>query len=334
MGCTSCRVDDLKFEIKIEGETNLHILPNVIEHLGRREITVKVENNILIIKESGVKEFLDFCIDHMNFENVSFRLPDQEWRAIREVEQILEVQWIDEIIEKELITCFFQPIVNVKKEIYAYEILSRFKKEDGSTMYPNEVFSAAKSRGRLYALDRICRMTAVRNAVLLKNVKTFINFIPTSIYSPEFCLRSTTKLANELGVDSSQLVFEVVETEKVDDIDHLKKILAYYKDKGFQYALDDVGEGYNTIELLADIKPNYMKLDMKFVQGVADDVSKQETAKKLIDMALEIGSVPLAEGVETQEDFDWMKECGYELFQGYFFGKPAPSPIERVEQTQ
>lgn len=108
-------------------------------------------------------------------------------------------------------------------------------------------------------------MTAVRQATLVKENKVFINFIPTSIYSPQFCLKSTIQLAHELHIDPAQLVFEVVETEKVDDIEHLKTILAYYRDRGFEYALDDVGEGYSTLEMLAELKPKYMKLDMKYV---------------------------------------------------------------------
>ena len=89
-------------------------------------------------------------------------------------------------------------------------------------IYPNEIFTAAKKRGRLYALDRLCRMTAVRHAATI-NTKAFINFIPTSIYSPEYCLKSTVSLANELGINPNQFVFEVVETEQVDDIRSFKK---------------------------------------------------------------------------------------------------------------
>lgn len=134
-------------------------------------------------------------------------------------------------------------------------------------------------------------------------------------------------LANKLGVDPQQLVFEVVETEQVDDVDHLCDILNFYREKGFQYALDDVGEGYSTIELLSDLKPHYMKLDMQYVQGVAEDESKQQTASRFLEKALEVGSIPLAEGVETKADFDWLKERGYQLFQRYYFGKPAKEPM-------
>ncbi|WP_143522443.1 EAL domain-containing protein, partial [Pseudomonas sp. 2822-17] len=144
---------------------------------------------------------------------------------LSKIEALLEMQWIDQVIRKELITCYYQPIINVKKEVYGYEILARFQQEDGSIIYPNKIFEAARERGRLYALDKLCRMTAVKHATSIRGKKTFINFIPTSIYSPEHCLKSTTQLANKLDLDPSLLVFEVVETEKVEDVDHLKSIL-------------------------------------------------------------------------------------------------------------
>lgn len=326
MDCNNCSVAELKFDIRLEGETNLSMMDKVVSHLTRRDMEITRKDNRLLVKETGAQEFFEFCLHHMDPAQVTFRIDKGEWNAFEEMGNVFNTEWIDEVIRKELLVCHYQPIVTANGEIFAYEMLARFHREDGSVIYPNEIFPAAKSRGRLYALDRVCRMAAVRHAAVLKDVKAFINFIPTSIYSPEFCLRSTTSLANELGVDPRQLVFEVVETEKVDDIDHLREILAFYKKKGFQYALDDVGEGYSTIELLADLKPHYMKLDMQYVQGVAEDAAKQKVALRFLEKAVEIGSVPLAEGVETKEDYDWLKQQGYELFQGYYFGKPAKEP--------
>lgn len=326
MECNNCSVAELKFEIKVEGELNQSILPQVTEYLMRRDIAVKSKEHSFIIPESGAKEFMDFCEHFMDTERVEFRVNKEEWKPFSQIETVMDMGWIDNVIKKELITCHYQPIVDAEGNIFAYEMLSRFKNEDGSMIYPNEIFPAAKSRGRLYALDRVCRMTAVKYAAVLKDKKAFINFIPTSIYSPEFCLRSTTLLANQLNVDPKQLVFEVVETEQVDDLDHLKKILTYYKEKGFNYALDDVGEGFSTAEVLAELKPKYMKLDMQYVQGVAQETAKQKVALSFLEKAVAVGSVPLAEGVETEEDFRWLKEKGYELFQGYYFGKPEAEP--------
>jgi len=325
MPCKSCLVLELQYDIQLKGNQNLSMMEKVVNHFKRRGFLISANEDYLVIHESGVREFLDFCLDYMDKEHVNFRLENREWQPISEIEDILEMKWIDEVIRKKSVISYSQPIVDASEEIYAYEILSRFPREDGTLIYPNEIFTAARSRGRLYALDRICRMAAVSYAAVLKK-KTFINFIPTSIYSPEFCLQTTVQLANQLGINPNQFVFEVVESNKVDDIDHLKSILNYYKQKGFQYALDDVGEGYNTLEMLADLQPHYMKLDIKYVQGVSKDSEKQTVAKQFLAKAFEVNATPLAEGIESREDFEWLKENGYQLFQGYLFGKPSLNP--------
>ncbi len=327
MSCNSCAVTAINFEIKLEGQKNLSALQFIIDHLERRKIEVIQKGNKLQLDEQGAREFLDFCNDLLEMENVVYRINQEAWQPVEEMSAIFATEWIDDVIKNEQLVCHYQPIVDTSETIYAYEMLARFQSKDGSMIYPNEVFPAAKTRGRLYALDRVCRMTAVKYAAALNGKKAFINFIPTSIYSPEFCLRSTIELAERLDVNPKSLVFEVVETEKVDDLDHLKKILRYYRDRGFDYALDDVGEGYSTIELLADLKPRYMKLDMQYVFNVAEDKEKQKVAKRFLEKALEIGSIPLAEGIETYQDFEWLKQLGYQLFQGYYFGKPAASPL-------
>ena len=325
MDCKNCLVLELTYEIRFEGSHNVSMMQDIAKHLLRRNIGVNIQNKRLKIKESGVRELLDFCRDHMRMEEIYFRIENKEWNPLNEINLFLEMSWIDDVIQKGLITCYYQPIVDQTEKIFAFELLARFQHDDGSMIYPNEIFTAAKKRGRLYALDHLCRMTAVRHSAGL-NKKAFINFIPTSIYSPEFCLKSTVSLASQLGIDPNQFVFEVVETEQVEDLDHLKNILTYYKDKGFQYALDDVGEGYSTIDALSSLQPHYMKLDMKYVQGVAIDSEKQLVAQTFLNKAIEIGSIPLAEGVETRADFEWLKHLGYQLFQGYLFGKPDPQP--------
>jgi len=278
---------------------------------------------VLVVKESAVAGLYDYFKDNMELENISFRVDKSEWKPIEEVLELLEFQWIDKVIFDELVTFHMQPIVDAEMQIYAHEMLARFNDEQGKPVGPYHVFTAAKKRNRTYALDRVCRMSAVRSAALIDS-KVFINFIPTSIYSPEHCLKSTVQLAEELGIEPSRFVFEVVETEKVDDLAHLKKILMYYREKGFHYALDDVGEGFSTIEVLEQLAPHYMKLDMKFVQGISTDSDKQNAAIRILDAALQVGAIPLAEGIEEPDDFIWLRDVGYKLFQGYLFGKPAP----------
>lgn len=321
--CNACYPTDLHYQIKLNGKINQTYIPHILLHLERKNLLVTHKETILVVKEAAITELYDFFRDHMDTEQISFRIDQEEWKPVTDLPKTFDSQWIDTIITEELVTCHFQPIIDTAEEVYGYEILSRFKNQAEQPISPFEVFTAARTRNRTYALDRVCRMNAVRHAPMI-NKKVFINFIPTSIYSPEHCLKSTVELAHQLGIDPSYFVFEVVETEQVDDLDHLKKILTYYKEQGFEYALDDVGEGFSTIDVLQELSPNYMKLDMQFVQGVATDLVKQATAKKFLAAALEVGATPLAEGIERREDFIWLKNSGYQLFQGYLFGKPAP----------
>ncbi|MBT2582942.1 EAL domain-containing protein [Planococcus sp. ISL-109] len=327
MNCSSCSVSTLTFDIRLNGELNQSIIPIAIDHLERQGLDVLLKDTRLRMDEFGAREFLSFCEDLLETDLAEFRIHQQSYQPITEMRQVFDMEWIDEVIQNERVISHYQPIVDAERNVYAYEMLARFHDANGKMIYPNTIFPAAKSRGRLYALDRVCRMTAVRAAAKLSGEKAFINFIPTSIYSPEFCLRSTIELAHETGVDPKQIVFEVVESEKVDDLEHLKHILGYYKSRGFQYALDDVGEGYSTAEVLDELKPHFMKLDMQYVHGVANDTAKQSVAQSFLQKAQGVGSTPLAEGIETEEDFLWLKEQGYQLFQGYYFGKPAAEPL-------
>lgn len=325
MVCKNCVVTALSYTIKFEGSQNIALLPLVSTHLARRGFKAGIRDRKIKIGEAGAKEFLDFSEDILDMHELTFCVDDGPWRPLSEMREILATSWIDELLQASAVVSYSQPIVNRERQIIAYEILSRFVREDGSLIYPNEVFDAARTRGRLYALDRMCRMAAVRHAKVVDK-KVFINFIPTSIYSPAHCLQSTEQLANTLGVDPDCFVFEVVESDDVADIAHLREILAYYKTKGFQYALDDVGEGFNTIERLTDLQPDYMKLDIGYVRGVHADAEKQRVAQLFLQKAQEVGATPLAEGVEDEADFAWLREAGYELFQGYLFGKPSAIP--------
>ena len=330
MHCKGCVIQDIEYEVSVENCGQAALVESMEDHLKRTDMLVRQEDHLFYVKEQGIKELYDFCADHaVEMDSIQFRLDQTDWRPFSEVMQVVDVQWIDEVIKNEQLTSHYQPIVTSDLDIYAYELLARFYGKDGSVIYPNEIFGAAKQRGRLYALDRVCRLTAVRYAKHVEQ-KAFINFIPTSIYSPEFCLRSTINLAKKMEIDPYRLIFEVVESEKVEDMDHLKTILDYYHSRGFAYALDDVGEGYNTLEVLSFLKPDYMKLDIKYVQGVATDAAKQQVAREFLEKAIAVEAVPLAEGIEEREDFEWLKSEGYELFQGYLFGKPSAVPQAEI----
>ncbi|MFS0725315.1 EAL domain-containing protein [Paenibacillus sp. 1P07SE] len=322
--CASCYPAEPIYELRVEGRPNLEVLAGMTAMLPPMERHGEGDWQQLRLREQDLIGLADFGADHMELERMYYRsLADPQWQPFTRIGETLAARWVDDVILHERVVSWAQPILDAQGGLYAHEMLARFEQPDGSLLSPGEVFAAAKSRNRLYALDKLCRMQAIRSSVHLPK-KVFINFIPTSIYSPEHCLRSTIALSRELGFEPSKFVFEVVETEQVEDYKHLKTILDYYQARGFQYALDDVGAGYSTIELLEDLKPHYMKLDRSYVDGVAAHEEKQVTALQMLAAARGAGAVPLAEGVEREADFAWLRNQGYELFQGYLFGRPEP----------
>ena len=201
------------------------------------------------------------------------------------------------------------------KSIYAYEALVRGVKDDGTLMYPDILFRKSKANDQDFKLDRLCRETALKTAAAKKiTQKLFINFIPTAIYDPEFCLAAT----------------EVVETELVKDQDHLKKILNYYRRKGYKIALDDVGEGYSSLNMLIELKPDIIKVDRNIIDGIDKNELKQSVYKALYSIAKEHGIQVLAEGVETKYELEMVQSIGVDFVQGYYFAKPSPEPIRKI----
>ncbi|MEO2076820.1 MAG: EAL domain-containing protein [Bacillus sp. (in: firmicutes)] len=244
-----------------------------------------------------------------------------------------EASWIDRLIENSSIQTHYQPIVKVENEsiqVFGHELLSRGLDENGELIPPFKMFEAARIRNRTFALDRVCRMQSIRNASAVKDQLIFINFIPTAIYVPEHCLSTTFALIKQLNIKPEQVVFEVVETDEVEDLEHLKSILNYYRAHGFKYALDDVGVGFNNVEKLTQMDPDIVKLAFEFTNGVCEDTEKQEVAQSVLTIAHKMNALALAEGVERAEDLRFLKEMGYDLFQGYYFSKPKEKPVEVI----
>jgi len=199
-------------------------------------------------------------------------------------------------------------------------------------MFPDILFEKSDRNDLNFKVDRLCRESALKTAAVKKiHQKVFINFIPTTIYDPEFCLSSTVKWAKQLEFDPSNIIFEVVETENVKDKEHLKNILSYYRKQGFQIALDDVGEGYSGLNMLIELKPNIIKVDRNIIMGIDKDEFKQSVYKALYNLAKENNIDVLAEGIETIDELDMIESIGVDYLQGYLFAKPSAEPIRKLK---
>jgi EAL domain-containing protein (putative c-di-GMP-specific phosphodiesterase class I) len=222
-----------------------------------------------------------------------------------------------------------QPIISFNsKEVYAYESLLRAK-DPTIDISPAKLFGVAAKTGLHSLLDQRAREEAIkaREGKIPSGTKSFINFLPSTIYNPDFCLQHTFKIVEKHKVNPEDLVFEVVETEKVTDVKHLKSILDRYKKEGMKVALDDVGSGFATLDMFELLRPDYIKIDRSYITNCDKDQTKQDFLKEAIDRAHALGIITLAEGIERIEEAQVCEDLGYDLGQGYLFGKPSEIPL-------
>lgn len=245
-------------------------------------------------------------------------------------------EWLFGVLRQDRIRSLFQPIVSASDpaEVFAYECLARGYDENGQLIHPGDMFRIAIDADLLFNLDRACRLAAISGCVehaLDRNI--FVNFNPSTIYQPEFCLQTTMKAVDEAGLDPANLVFEVVESEEVRDVDHLLKILNYYRDHGFRVALDDLGAGYASLNLLTRLRPDFVKLDMDLIRNVDTDPYKGVITENLLNMAKGLGVQTIAEGVETVGEWRWLARRNADYLQGFLFARPGapPEPVTLPE---
>ena len=150
------------------------------------------------------------------------------------------------ILELREIVTWFQPILDRAGSVWGYECLMRAFTAEGETISPGQLIAWARQENLLFMLDRVCRETHIASAAAAaadEDVHFLINFLPSVIYRPEFCLRTTVAALEGTHLRPERVIFEVVETERVEDHAHLRAILQYYRDAGFKFALDDMGGG-------------------------------------------------------------------------------------------
>jgi diguanylate cyclase (GGDEF)-like protein len=234
--------------------------------------------------------------------------------------------WLVEMLTTESFTSHFQPIVSMRdtSQIYGYESLLRGLDEKGNLVPPGPILELATEAGLLPQLDRIARLSAIAN-FSRHQVKgqIFINFTPTALYDPVSCLRTTVEAIDRAGISHKQVVFEVVESDNPQDLDHLKAVLQFYRDAGFLVALDDLGSGYSGLNLLHQLRPDFVKLDMGLIRDVHQDLYKASITEKLLEIAQKLDIQTVAEGIECIEELHWLQERGANFAQGYLIAKPS-----------
>ncbi|MDB5100520.1 MAG: Diguanylate phosphodiesterase domain [Cyanobacteria bacterium RYN_339] len=236
--------------------------------------------------------------------------------------------WLLELVENNRLTSHFQPITYAQdtSRVFAQEALLRAVDSDGKLVPPFRMFGAARAAGMLDMLDGHARSTALREAVRHNlHHRIFINLNPASIGDPA-ALDSTLELVRTLGLKREQVVFELVESDHGVSGASLEALRAYFTAEGFKLALDDLGSGYSSLNLIHRLRPDYIKLDMDLIRDVHEDPYKARITSKILELAQDLGIETIAEGVETLGELRWLRARGATYLQGYLIAKPTSPP--------
>ena len=214
----------------------------------------------------------------------------------------------------------FQPIVDIRsREIISYEALVRGPRGESSA----SVF-AQVPRNNFPVFDEICRRKAIYLASRLKIPNRLnLNLSVPGIYEVDLNITATFHASIHSGIPVENIIFEVLETESLTDQRNLLKYLQIIQDFGFKTAIDDFGAGYSGLKLLVEYQPNYIKLDRYIISNIHQDFVKQSIFSGIRQICKPLCIEIVAEGVETVDEFRWLQEAGVNIFQGYYFARPA-----------
>ncbi len=227
-------------------------------------------------------------------------------------------------------TMAFQPILDLATgTVWGYEALVRGPEGQGAGTILDRVTDDTR-----YRFDQAARVKAIELAGRLfppgGTERLSINFMPNAVYEPNACIRASLEAARRVGFAHERIMFEFTENERFRDTAHVQNIVAAYRRHGFLTALDDFGAGFAGLSLLANFRPDLIKIDMDLLRGIDADAGRQAIVAGLIAIARALGVTVLAEGVETAAECDTLHRLGVHLFQGYHFAKPLLEGLPAV----
>ena len=247
---------------------------------------------------------------------------------------------IRRIVEGGSVSVSFQPICSVRKrQVVGVEALIRgIDSATGETVPPGVLFGLAEASGQAQELDRVCRkavLEAFRGLdAQVPGLLLFMNFEAAIIERGAAGSGHLIQMVRELGLDPSSIVIELI-ASRAYDMDVLEEFVERHKSAGFNIALGDMGAGHASLERVALLKPDVLKIDRVVVHEIDQHFHKQEVLRSVYNLARKTGALVIAEGLETEAEAQMALAIGADLVQGYFLGKPsAPDDLAALEHAR
>lgn len=238
-----------------------------------------------------------------------------------------QLSTLDNILAHGDITSLFQPIVSLSERlILGYEALTRGP-SNTALHSPINLLAAARHAGRLNELEMICRENACRRYSQQKlQGKLFLNVSPETLLETTHIPGRTLALLQKYRIPADRVVIELTEQTPTDDFELLDAALHHYRNMGFSIALDDLGAGYSSLRMWSELRPDYVKIDRYFIDGIHRDAIKREFVESIMKIARASRTQVIAEGIELSEELRVLSDMGIDLVQGYLLGRPEEVP--------
>ncbi len=221
----------------------------------------------------------------------------------------------------------FQPIVRATDlSVFGHEALVRCRRRVFANPYV--LFDVAEKTGRLRLLTRHLRQATAHAAEdLPAGQYMFLNLHPNDLEDPEL-YEPPEWLARLAG----RMVLEITERSGIEDYQRFRRRLQPLRDMGFLVAIDDLGSGYSALNNVAEIEPDIIKLDLLLIRGIQESKVRRDLVHKLVSFAQDIECLVVAEGIETEEQLQVVRDLGCHLLQGFFLSRPGPRFLEKLPE--
>ena len=234
---------------------------------------------------------------------------------------------LDRLIAQRAFDIHFQPLVAIDRaEIFAFEALTRGP-ADGPLHSPLVLFDTAARCGRLIELEGlIVRRAAERFKALGLPGQLFLNVTADTLLAARDRVGELAAELRAMGLPTSRVVVELTETRPIEDLAQLDGTLEALRAHGFRIALDDLGEGFASLRRWMEMRPDFVKIDRHFIDGIAQEPLKQQFVRSIVEMAATSGGEVVAEGLEQEPDLEVLRRLGITICQGYLFARPSATP--------
>lgn len=238
---------------------------------------------------------------------------------------------LQSIIANQLLYPVFQPIFCMATgAVLGFEALIRGP-QASELHSPERLFAIARQYRMLAALEYASRaVSCARFAELNLPGKLFLNMSPLSFTDSQYRDGVTQEILTRVGLNPERVVFELTESQPLDEVDLLKAASEHFQRQGFAIALDDLGAGYAGLKVWSELVPDYVKIDRHFISGIDSDPVKREFVRAMLEIAHRIGNKVIAEGIETRCELETLVSMGVELVQGFYLARPASMPVTEL----